>query len=227
MTKLLETYKIMVDFLADYLGEDTEVVLHDLTAEGKGSIVAIRNGSISGRTIGTPMTDFANQLIKNKVYEKQPYCVNYKGISPRGEAIRSATLFILNDDNILEGLLCINMNCQKMLEVRDFLNHFLSVTESKDQLELTEENFNIDPQALVDENLMRIFPAGSTIVFETLNKREKIDVCEKLQEMGTFLVKGTVSYTAEKLCVSVPTVYRYLAEIKKKNEDKSFKSVSD
>ena len=48
MAKDLESYKVLVDFLADYLGENTEVVLHDLS-DCQSSIVAIRNGDISGR----------------------------------------------------------------------------------------------------------------------------------------------------------------------------------
>ena len=51
MAKDLESYKVLVDFLADYLGENTEVVLHDLS-DCQSSIVAIRNGDISGRELG-------------------------------------------------------------------------------------------------------------------------------------------------------------------------------
>ena len=51
-----------------------------------------------------------------------------------------------------------------------------------------------------------------------MGKQEKIEVVERLQGLGTFMVKGTIWHVADMLGVSVPTVYRYLATIKKENE---------
>lgn len=49
MDRLLEPYAVIVDFLADYLGEHTEIVLHDLT-DLEHSIKKC-NGHISGRLL--------------------------------------------------------------------------------------------------------------------------------------------------------------------------------
>ena len=46
MNKYLRSYLPLVDFLADCLGDSTEVVLHDLT-DWHQSVVAISNGHIS------------------------------------------------------------------------------------------------------------------------------------------------------------------------------------
>ena len=54
MNELLKPYMPLVDFLADYLGSNAEVLLHDLT-NLEHSIVKIRNGHISGRKEGTPV----------------------------------------------------------------------------------------------------------------------------------------------------------------------------
>ena len=96
MNKKLEPYVTLVDFLADYLGENTEVVLHD-TTDWHNSIVAIRNGHVSGRKIGAPITGLALDMVKSRVYEEQSYKVNYKGLSAHGYTIRSATYFIKDD----------------------------------------------------------------------------------------------------------------------------------
>ncbi|WP_275040883.1 PAS domain-containing protein [Salmonella enterica] len=45
----LEPYEFLIDFLADYFGENTEVVLHNLS-DLESSIHKIRNGHISGRS---------------------------------------------------------------------------------------------------------------------------------------------------------------------------------
>lgn len=51
MDARLEPYRVVVSFLGEALGPDYEVVLHDLTSED-GTIVAIVNNHISGRTEG-------------------------------------------------------------------------------------------------------------------------------------------------------------------------------
>ena len=51
MDARLEPYRTLVSFLGEALGPDYEVVLHDLTSE-EGTIAAIVNNNISGRTEG-------------------------------------------------------------------------------------------------------------------------------------------------------------------------------
>ena len=58
MDARLEPYRVVVSFLGEALGPDYEVVLHDLTSED-GTIVAIVNNHISGRTEGAPLSNMA------------------------------------------------------------------------------------------------------------------------------------------------------------------------
>lgn len=55
MTDLLYSYTTTVKFLGSVLGPDYEVVLQDLSNINH-SVIAIENGHISGRTIGSPLT---------------------------------------------------------------------------------------------------------------------------------------------------------------------------
>jgi predicted transcriptional regulator YheO len=41
-----------------------------------------------------------------------------------------------------------------------------------------------------------------------------VELVRKLDEMGTFSVKGSIWYLANLLNVSVPTLYRYIAQAK-------------
>ena len=54
MTDLLYSYTTTVKFLGSVLGPDYEVVLQDLSNINH-SVIAIENGHISGRTIGSPL----------------------------------------------------------------------------------------------------------------------------------------------------------------------------
>ncbi|GEB80630.1 hypothetical protein DDE01_20450 [Desulfovibrio desulfuricans] len=52
----IERYVPLVDFLGAFLGEDCEVVLHDVR-NPDNSVLAIANNHISGRRKGAPLTD--------------------------------------------------------------------------------------------------------------------------------------------------------------------------
>ena len=80
MDARLEPYRTLVSFLGEALGPDYEVVLHDLTSE-EGTIAAIVNNNISGRTEGAPLSNMALRFIHGKVYETQPYVAGYQGAS--------------------------------------------------------------------------------------------------------------------------------------------------
>ena len=111
MDARLEPYRTLVSFLGEALGPDYEVVLHDLTSE-EGTIAAIVNNNISGRTEGAPLSNMALRFIHGKVYEKQPYVAGYQGASQAKGRLRSSTMFI-KDGSELVGMLCINFDAAK------------------------------------------------------------------------------------------------------------------
>lgn len=69
-------------------------------------------------------------------------------------------------------------------------------------------------EELVRSNLRRVCPQIELRI-DTLSQKEKLEIVEGLDELGTFLVKGAIVYAAESLNVSVPTLYRYLNTIRK------------
>ena len=85
MDARLEPYRTLVSFLGEALGPDYEVVLHDLTSE-EGTIAAIVNNNISGRTEGAPLSNMALRFIHGKVYEKQPMWQAIRRVAGQGAA---------------------------------------------------------------------------------------------------------------------------------------------
>ena len=70
------------------------MVLHDLTSED-GTIVAIVNNHISGRTEGAPLSNMALRFIQERMYEKQDYLAGYQALrQAKGQAGGSSTMFI-------------------------------------------------------------------------------------------------------------------------------------
>ena len=76
-SEILNLFIPFVDFLGQVLGENTEVVLHDVSCP-EHSVVAIRHGFHSGRTVGSSLTDFAFRVKNNKEYENHDYLINYR-----------------------------------------------------------------------------------------------------------------------------------------------------
>ena len=176
--------------------------------------MAIRNGHISGRKKGAPITGLALDLVKSGAYQEQNYKVNYKGMSAHGYAVKSATYFIKDEKDVLIGLLCINMDCEKLTEARDILDSIIRTGAGDVSFSGAEETFSIDVNDLVRNNISSIVP-GNLDRLRKMKKYEKVELVSKLQDMGTFMVKGTLPEVAELLGVSLPTMYRYLANVKK------------
>ena len=212
MNKALNKYINLVDFLADFLGEDAEIVLHDV-ADLENSIVAIRNNHISGRQVGGPATDLVLEILKQKTYLQCPYLANYKGKSKTGKLLKSATYFIKGDDAKVIGLLCINMDIEKLAMVKNYMDKLMCFNEVSEESSISE-TFSHSAQELTFESIYSVVNAVG-IPPERMEQDEKIRVVEALNEKGVFLIKGAVSEAAAALKVSEPTIYRYLGKVKR------------
>jgi len=210
MNKKLEVYVTLVDFLAEFMGENTEVVLHDMT-DWHHSVVAIRNGYISGRKVGDPITEVSLRILKSQIHLKKDFIWNDPVKLKKKETIRSGTWFIKDDEDLI-GMICINSDDEEIIKVRDILNRMVkkNIEVKQDQ---DAEKYSVDAKEMVDKHLTHLQPKWAVKV-KMMKKDEKVDLVRKLDEMGTFSVKGSIWYLANLLNVSVPTLYRYIAQAK-------------
>ncbi|MBC8546016.1 PAS domain-containing protein [Clostridiaceae bacterium NSJ-31] len=215
MNQYVSAYLPLVDFLADCLGENTEVVLHDLT-DCRQPVVAIRNGHISGRSVGSPITDLSLRVLKAASFEQVPYQVNYQGAAQNGHLLKSSAYFIKDDSGRFVGMLCINTDYHDLVASRDLLNRVIAMCKVPSEGAAVSETPNRNVQELVINHIRRACPEIDLIA-ETMQQKEKMELVEQLNDMGTFLIKGAIGYVAEALHVSVPTIYRYLNLVKKEN----------
>lgn len=216
MYKGLEPYAKLVDFLSVALGDNCEVALHDLTSKEQ-EIVAISRNPISGREVGTKLSNLSLHYLEEKQYLKHDYVTNYKTVGNDGKLMRSATYFIKEEGRELPvGMLCINVNISDLEYLTSTIKKILGVKEEKDiefkmdnPVEILSSPLDEMIDMYIKECLEKMgFP--SYFLAERLNVDEKIKVVKYLQEKGTFKVKGAIVLVAEKLAVSEPTVYRYL-----------------
>ncbi len=222
-SELVRSYIPMVDFISDVLGNNCEVVLHDLT-NPEQSIVAIRNGHLSDRKLGGPLTDLVLKVIKTRSYEEQPYVANYKAAGSK-KKFRSSSYFIKNLESQIIGVLCVNIDIEPYLCVKTIMDS-LSATKplgapvheeaegesnapsgvngNADEKFFSSIDDMLDSMIQEEISIANFVPARMTVP-------EKVEVVHRLNEKGTFQLKGAVAKVAKAFGVSEPTVYRYLS----------------
>ena len=225
MTDLLYSYKTTVKFLGSVLGPDYEVVLQDLSNINH-SVIAIENGHISGRTIGSPLTSAVFQMLSSKVYEEDDF-IAYKGVAENGHILRSSSMFIKDSNGNPIGLLCINFDDSRYMELHEKLfslihpgnfvkNISSGIAESKENVKdlssRITENFAIDVASL-REQIFNDATANFTTPVDRLNQNERKEIMIKLYEQGLFQLKGSIPFVAKRFSCSQATIYRYLGEI--------------
>ncbi|MDR3138122.1 MAG: PAS domain-containing protein [Treponema sp.] len=214
----IEEVKCLVDFLGAACGENCEIVLQDLR-EGKMEIVAIANGHVSGRRIGSPPTDLALRLVAQEVWKTKDYICNYEGKTRNNRVLHSSTFFLKNrNKDKLLGMLCINIDTSKYTELSKAVLQLTGLAPLNESQELFEnsqvENFYMNMDEIIKSVLQET--GLSDISTPQLSQEDRLKIVERLMEHGIFLLRGSVSSVAERLRCSEASTYRYIAMVKKR-----------
>ena len=208
---LMAHYAKLTEFLSYVCGNSYEIVLHDI-ADPDSSIIDIKNGGISGRSIGGPMSDLALKMLNGKYYLENDYLVN-RGTTRDGKVLASSTFFIKNPDGQLLGMLCINHDLTEIFgysnKLLGDLSSFGLSTSAIGQADDIHEHFESNVEDLMSSIYKRAIRTMD-ISPERMNPEEKMQFVGTLENQGYFLLKGGVSEVAKLLKVSEATIYRYL-----------------
>ena len=69
--------------IAKTFGEDCEVVVQD-TINLENSVVVIENGHVTGRKVGSPMTDLGLYFLQSDLFKDTDFVANYQTESKDG-----------------------------------------------------------------------------------------------------------------------------------------------
>lgn len=177
---MFSTYVSLMNFMSKAIGPDFEISLID-TRNGKNKIIAMSYGNISGRHIGDDdISPIIEKTIENKEYENSDYIANQLTYSRDGKPLRTSLFFIKDDKNNLDGIMCLNFDDSKYIE---FGRKLLEICH---------------PDDFISNRL------------KASRKEEKIEIVKKLDNIGIFMMKGSVAILSKKLDVSQASVYRYI-----------------
>jgi predicted transcriptional regulator YheO len=210
--EIIESYKPVVQALAAYLGEGCEIVLHSLH-DLERSVVQIENGHHSGRSVGSPITDLAlNMLAQLEGNSSQQDYIIYNNKSKNGEPIKAATIVIRGSNLQAIGLVCLNYYLNTPLHA--FLESFSNIrSEQAGDAESYVKN--------VDELIERAVIKGKTEIDNNPtipNAKKTREIILELNRKGVFQLKDAVIKVSKILGISKNTIYMYLRS-NSKNQD--------
>ena len=216
MNPKLKPYLPIVRGLALALGRDYEVNLHDLS-QPEHSLVAIENGHVTGRKVGSPMTDFGLYMMKAEEYRKKDGVFDYLARNGSGRRMKCSCIFIRDEQEKMIGFLCINYDISKAEAAKEFIEGFLHTDDNVSQYEggraaIVSEGFTNDVSEVMQNTLDEVRKKTAK-PFEYLAREEKENVVRELSGRGYFLLKGAVELLAKEMNVTKYTVYSYLRKV--------------
>ena len=98
--ELKRHYSLLVEFLGHILGPDYEIALHELK-DDSNQIIAIANGELTGRHLGSPLSNKMLEYLTSRLYETQDYVLCFESTSVTGKKMCSNSLFIRGENGEL------------------------------------------------------------------------------------------------------------------------------
>jgi predicted transcriptional regulator YheO len=206
---LFEHLKIVVDGIARTFGSRCEVLLHDLS-DLKRSIVKIENGHVTGRSVGSSITDQGLKYLKNDRGEN--LLINYPSTTADGRFLKSSTFIFRDKQGVPAAAICLNFDVTDILNFNaaiDDIFGFPKETDAKTAIETFQGDAGTTLNEIADKTIRK---AGKAI--PTMGKSDKIEVIRQLEDQGFFLIKGAIKFIANKLMVSKFTIYNYLDQVR-------------
>jgi predicted transcriptional regulator YheO len=208
----LKSYIHLVNFIADFLGPSYEVVLHDVR-NINNSIIAIKNGHISGRKVGGPLADLSFKHIKENRNSDKKYLLLY-GKTKDGRQLKTSTYFIRDERGNIIGMLGINTDISDFVNLKKRMESFINYGGNNTIEDREEERFESSIEEIMDSIIDEVI-TESMLSVEQMDHLKKIEITRKLNLKGVFLIKGSVGNVAEKLKTSEATMYRYIKQVNK------------
>ncbi|KKO54187.1 helix-turn-helix transcriptional regulator [Paenibacillus sp. DMB20] len=211
---ILQSYDSIVDGLADYLGDASEIVLHSLE-DYQHSVVHIANGHHTGRELGAPITNLALQMLNEIKRSNSKQAISYFTRSKNNRLMKSSTIAIRGEGGKIIGLLCINMNMDESFF--DFLQAFMPQPDIETRGQ--QEYFASSVEDMILETIERTIESVDSSPDISYANRNK-HIIGLLHDRGVFNMRDAVTIVANALKITKHTVYMHLRNLASHNEKK-------
>jgi predicted transcriptional regulator YheO len=218
---VIETLKWVVEGMQHVIGRDIEIVLHDLGKPGH-SVVAIANGHITGRSVGSPIIsgpfdDLALQkLMSGEMAEEgKPYSIvsDYRTRSRLGLELDSTSVVLRDASGEAYAAFCMNADRSRLRELDGIVKGLLASIGGAPQEPVEPENASVDD--LVQEIIQSGIAATQKPV-SAMGREDKMEAVRHMNDRGLFLIRSGVELAASHLGVTRFTIYNYLDQLRGK-----------
>ncbi len=210
MENLYENKELITQFmnlLEQHFGPNCEIILHDFSKEYDHTIVDIRNGHVTGRSIGGCATNIGLEIMKGTMEAKDTF--NYVTYAPNGKLLRSSSIYFKNSEGKLLGSICVNLDITETVQLEKFLSGYNRFPAEEDTEKNSQEFFVENVHDLLDELIRQeLQKCGKSP--KSMSREEKIQFIAALDEKGAFIITNSSKHVCALLDISRYTFYNYL-----------------
>ncbi|MBR0374680.1 MAG: PAS domain-containing protein [Mogibacterium sp.] len=207
--ELLEVLAKVAGGIAQTMGKDTEVAVHDLK---RREMYSIANGHVTDRKPGAIIPEAVYEMIMG-LADENDYMTGYSGVSSKGKNLRCSHIILRDDAGEPAAMMCINQDTSKLEDFRNFINSMIEVKDPNAGGTNRDESITAAAQKTIVNTLWKMNDTDRD------SKEGKILIIKELRRQGVFDVKAMTPYICQSLQISQTTLYNYLREIR--NEEAS------
>ncbi|GAU75601.1 transcriptional regulator [Fusibacter sp. 3D3] len=204
----IEIIITILDFFSKVLGNDTEIVVHDLI---NSKIKWISNGHITGR-VENDSDDPTTMNITRRHAMDSPLADMLIGGSSYTKGtthIRSSTFFLKDSKGKYQYAICINQDLTHIDVMQKYLENFTGASiKTIESTSKVDDSIETLTKQLIFGEIEREKP------FSSDSREAKLAIIQRLEDKGVFEVKGSIPIVCEFLQIAQATLYKYLKEIK-------------
>jgi len=190
---LKDRWRAIVNCIADLLGPKAEVVLHDVSCPDH-SVIMIRNGHVTGRTTGAPLTDLGFYMLRESEDRIETLGI-YRSKTDDGKVLQCNAANLRDARGKIEAILCINIDITGE-----------SAKEHNQKVPIPAEHY----QTNIDQVIETMISEASRTVNGSLTRDLRFEVVSEMDARGVFLARGSVRKVASALQIAAPTIYKYI-----------------
>lgn len=197
MNKIIKRYLPTAEAIQRLLHPYAEVVIHDIK---RNKIAAIFH-PFSKRRVGDP------SLLTPEEMGGLADCIGpYEKLNWDGNKLKSISSVIRDEADQAIGLLCINLDISKLINISQEMIAFI---QGGHLIAQPKPLFKDDWQEKINQYI-HTYLKQQHLNLASLNRDEKKALIEHLNKMGAFAGKNAAAYVAQIIGISRATVYNYL-----------------
>jgi predicted transcriptional regulator YheO len=206
----IEFYRRLAHGIAAQFGPRCEVVVHDLECDADHSIVAIENGSVSGRHVGDGPSHIVLEAKKAKGGQLEDR-IGYLTRTRDGRILRSSTIYLRNQRGRVIGILAINYDISMLLALEDTISPLIANAEDKNHEEPEHITQNVADllDDLINESIRLVGKPAAL-----MTKEDKMKAIEFLDTSGAMMITKAGPRICEVFSISKYTLYNYLDDLR-------------